>query len=231
MNRTLSLGNRNVNDLMTPRPDMVSLDIDASPKELIEKITTSGHSLFPVYNQDPDNILGMISIKDLWAQSAIEKKQDLKSLLHPPLFVPETLQIFKILELLKQSGTHAALVIDEYGTVQGIVTLHDILEAIVGELPSPGSPENSSAIRREDGSWLIDGLLPVDKFRELFNLGASPEENTGSYHTIAGFVLFHLNHMPSTGSRVEWRGFQFEVIDMDGNRIDKLLVTPSKTDG
>ncbi len=231
MNRTLSLGNRNVNDLMTPRPDMVSLDIDASPKELIEKITTSGHSLFPVYNQDPDNILGMISIKDLWAQSAIEKKQDLKSLLHPPLFVPETLQIFKILELLKQSGTHAALVIDEYGTVQGIVTLHDILEAIVGELPSPGSPENSSAIRREDGSWLIDGLLPVDKFRELFNLDASPEENAGSYHTIAGFVLFHLNHMPSTGSRVEWRGFQFEVIDMDGNRIDKLLVTPSKTDG
>jgi putative hemolysin len=231
MNRALSLGDRNVNDLMTPRPDILFIDIDDPPKELWEKITASGHSQFPVYSQDPDNILGMVSIKDLWAQSVVEKHQDLQPILRTPLFVPEALQALKVLELFKQSGANVALVIDEYGSVQGIVTLHDILESIVGDLPSSESAEDSSAVRRDDGSWLIDGLLPVDKFKELFDLEAMPEEDAGHYHTIAGFVLFRLNRMPVTGSRLEWAGYRFEVVDMDGNRIDKLLVAPPKNDG
>ena len=230
MNRALSLGDRNVNDLMTPRPDIVSIDIDVQPEELREKITTSRHSQFPVYKQDLDNIVGIVSIKDLWAQSITGKGRELHSILLPPLFVPETVQALKVLELFKQSGTHVALVIDEYGTVQGIVTLHDILEVIVGDLPSSNSPEDSDAVRRDDGSWLIDGLLPVDRFKEIFKFEALPEEDTGQYHTVAGFLLFHLNHMPSTGSRFEWSGWQFEVIDMDGHRIDKLLVTPPRND-
>lgn len=231
MNRALSLGDCNVNDLMTPRPDIVSIDIDAPAEELLEKITTSRHSQFPVYSEDPDNILGMVSTKDLWVQSVVEKSQDLRSILRPPLFVPEALQALKVLELFKQSGTHVALVIDEYGSVQGIITLHDILEAMVGDLPSSELAEDSSAVRRDDGSWLIDGLLPVDKFKELFELEAMPEEKAGNYHTIAGFILFRLNQMPTTGSRLEWAGYQFEVVDMDGNRIDKLLITPPKNDG
>jgi putative hemolysin len=124
-----------------------------------------------------------------------------------------------------------ALVVDEYGTVQGIVTLHDILEAMVGDLPSSELAADSSAVRRKDGSWLIDGLLPIDKLKELFEIDVMPQEDVGRYHTIAGFMLFRFNHIPSTGSCFEWAGWQFEVVDMDGNRIDKVLVTPHVKDG
>ncbi len=227
-NRVLSLGDLNVNDIMTPRPDIVFINIDSRPEELLESITAEGHTEFPVYSQDPDNILGIVSTKDLWAQSMTEKRQDLQSILHKPLFIPEALQALKVLELFKQSRTHVALVIDEYGIVQGIVTLHDILESIVGDLPSAEVAEDSGAIRREDGSWLIDGLLPAEKFKEIFNLAEMPEEDAGHYHTIAGFVLFQLNQMPTTGSRLEWANYTFEVVDMDGNRIDKLLVIPPR---
>jgi len=231
VNRALSLGDRNVNDIMTPRPDIVSIDIDDTPEEMWEKITTSGHSQFPVYSQDPDNILGIASIKDLCAQSVGAKGQGLQSILMQPLFVPESLQALKVLELFKQSRTHMALVVDEYGTVQGIVTLHDILEAMVGDLPSAASASDSSVVLRKDGSWLIDGLLSIDKFKEVFHVDAMPQEDMGLYHTIAGFMLFHFNKIPSTGDHFEWAGLQFEVVDMDGNRIDKVLVTPPVKDG
>ncbi|MBA4424114.1 MAG: hypothetical protein C0390_13620 [Syntrophus sp. (in: bacteria)] len=225
-NRALSLGDIDINDLMTPRPDIVSLDIDDRPEEIWGKVTTSGHSQFPVYKRDPDNIVGMVLIKDLLAQSVAGKAQDLQSILLPPFFVPESLQVLKALELFKQSGKHVALVIDEYGTVQGIVTLHDIFEALVGDIPSPESAGDSEAFRREDGSWLIDGLLPVDKFKELFDIDVLPQEDTGHHHTIAGFMLLHFNQIPVTGSYFEWDRWRFEVIDMDGNRIDKVLVEP-----
>jgi putative hemolysin len=231
VNRALSLGDRNVNDIMTPRPDIVSIDIDDRPEEMWEKITTSGHSQFPVHSQDPDNILGIVSIKDVCAQSVGAKGQDLQSILMQPLFVPESLQALKVLELFKQSRTHVALVVDEYGTVQGIVTLHDILEAMVGDLPSAASAADSSVVLRKDGSWLIDGLLSIDKFKEVFHIDAMPQEDMGLYHTIAGFMLFHFNKIPSTGDHFEWAGLQFEVVDMDGNRIDKVLVTPPVKDG
>lgn len=231
VNRALSLGDRNVNDIMTPRPDIVSIDIEDKPEEMWEKITTSGHSQFPVYSQDPDNILGIVSIKDVCAQSIGAKGQDLQSILIQPLFVPESLQALKVLELFKQSRTHVALVVDEYGTVQGIVTLHDILEAMVGDLPSAESAADSSVVLRKDGSWLIDGLLSIDKFKEVFHIDTMPQEDMGLYHTIAGFMLFHFNKIPSTGDHFEWAGLQFEVVDMDGNRIDKVLVTPPMKDG
>lgn len=231
VNRALSLGDRNVNDLMTPRPDIVSIDIEDRPEEMWEKITTSRHSQFPVYSQDPDNILGIVSIKDVCAQSVGAKGQDLQSILMQPLFVPESLQALKVLELFKQSRTHVALVVDEYGTFQGIVTLHDILEAMVGDLPSAASAADSSVVLRKDGSWLIDGLLPIDKFKEVFHIDIMPQEDMGLYHTIAGFMLFHFNKIPSTGDHFEWAGLQLEVVDMDGNRIDKVLVTPPVKDG
>jgi putative hemolysin len=145
--------------------------------------------------------------------------------------VPESLQALKVLELFKQSRTHVALVVDEYGTVQGIVTLHDILEAMVGDLPSAASDGDSSVVLRKDGSWLIDGLLSIDKFKEVFHIDAMPQEDMGLYHTIAGFMLFNFNKIPSTGDHFEWAGLQFEVVDMDGNRIDKVLVTPPVKDG
>jgi putative hemolysin len=231
VNRALRLGDRNVNDIMTPRPDIVSIDIDDKPEEMWEKITTSGHSQFPVYSQDPDNILGIVSIKDLFGQSFGAKEKDLQSILTQPLFVPESLQALKVLELFKQSRTHVALVIDEYGTVQGIVTLHDILEAMVGDMPSDELTADSNVVCRTDGSWLIDGLLSIDKFKEVFHIDAMPQEDMGLYHTIAGFMLFHFNQIPSTGDHFEWAGLHFEVVDMDSNRIDKVLVTPPMKDG
>ena len=230
MNRALSLGDLHVSDIMTPRPDMVAFDILAQPEEIRDKTTTSGHSCFPVYSEDPNNIIGMISIKDLWVQFVTAEGQDIQSIILPPLFVPETLRALKVLELFKKSGTHVALVIDEYGTVQGIVTLHDILEMMVGDPPSSELATDLDAVHREDGSWLIDGLLSIDRFKELFEIDAMPEEDTEHYRTIAGFMLFQFGHIPSTGSRFEWAGWQFEVVDMDGNRIDKILVTPSKSD-
>lgn len=230
VNRALSLGDRDVNDLMTPRPDIVSLDLNDTTEEICKTITASTHSLFPVYDQDPDNILGTVSMKDLWTRFVVEKSQDLHSILRPPLFVPEALPVLKLLEFFKQSGTHMALVVDEYGTVQGIVTLHDVLEAMVGDLPSAELFEEPGVIHRKDGSWLVDGLLPMDKFTELVGVDVLPQESAGRYHTIAGFMLFHFKHIPLAGSRFEWAGWQFEVIDMDGNRIDKVLVTPPVMD-
>ncbi|MBP1749226.1 MAG: hypothetical protein H6Q52_1765 [Deltaproteobacteria bacterium] len=231
MNRALSLGDLHVSDIMTPRPDIVAFDILALPEEIRDKATTSGHSCFPVYSEDPNNIIGMVSIKDLWVQLVTAEEQDMQSIVLPPLFVPEALRALKVLELFKQSGTHVALVIDEYGTVQGIVTLHDILEMMVGDLPPSELTTDLDAVHREDGSWLIDGLLSIDKFKELFEIDAMPQEDTEHYRTIAGFILFQSGRIPSTGSRFEWGGWQFEVVDMDGNRIDKILVAPSKSGG
>jgi putative hemolysin len=225
-NRALSLGDIDINDIMTPRPDIISIDIDDHLKEIWKKVTASGHSQFPVYRQDPDNILGMVSIKDLLARFAAEQDQDLQAVLSPPLFVYESLSALKALELFKQSKKHVALVIDEYGTVQGIVTLHDVFEALVGDIPTLESSEDPIAFRREDGSWLIDGLLPLDKFKELFEICVMPQEERGHYRTIAGFMLLNFKQIPTAGSRFEWSGLHFEVVDMDGCRIDKVLVEP-----
>ena len=230
VNRALSLGDRNVNDIMTPRPDITSIDVYDSWEEIRKIMTVSGHSQFPVYNQDPDNVLGIVSIKDLWKKSDNIKREDIQEIIQQPLFVPESLKALKILELFKQSETHVALVVDEYGTVQGIVTLHDILEAIVGDLPSSELTTNSNIVRRTDGSWLIDGLLPIEKFKEVFHIEAMPQEDTGRYHTIAGFILFSFNRIPAVGDHFEFAGWRFEVIDMDGNRIDKILLTPDVKD-
>lgn len=224
--RALSLGDIGIKDIMTPRPDIVSIDIDDHPEEIWKKITASGHSQFPVYRQDPDNVAGMVSIKDLLAQSVAGQAQNLQPILFSPLFVPESMQALKTLELFKQSGKHVALVVDEYGTFQGIVTLHDIFESLVGDIPSFELTEDPNAFRREDGSWLIDGLLPMDKFKELFSIDVMPREDTGYYHTIAGFMLLHFKQIPSTGSHFELAGLRFEVVDMDGHRIDKILVEP-----
>ncbi len=226
VNRVLSLGDRKVNDLMTARPDMVAIDIDTDREEMWQRIAASGHSQFPVYKDDPDNVLGIVSIKNLCRGFMAKRKTNLDSLLTPPLFVPEGLPALRVLELFKQSGTHVALVIDEYGVIQGIVTLHDILEATVGDLPSAGIVADPDAVRREDGSWLIDALLPVEKFKDIFGIEIVSEEENNHYHTVAGFMLHHFGYIPSTGSHFEWAGWRFEVIDMDGQRIDKVLVTP-----
>lgn len=225
--RVFSLGDRDVNDLMTHRPDVVALDVEDSPEENWKKIQESGHSIFPVYEHELDNIQGTVSIKDLCAQPSTSERPDIKSVVVPALFVPEGLTVYKVLERFKQAMTHAALVIDEYGNLQGIITLHDILEAIIGDLPSFHMNGDAEAVQREDGSWLLDALLPVDKFKEMFEIDEMPGEDKGYYDTLGGFMLVQFGQIPSPGAYFSWNSLRFEVVDMDGQRIDKVLVSPA----
>jgi len=220
------LGDLRAGALMTPRTEIVWLDIDDPPEETRRKIADSGHSRFPVGQGSLDNILGIVQIKDMLGRNMAGKSPDLKASLRRPLFVPESTHTLKVLELFKQSGIHVSLVVDEYGSVQGLVTLKDILEEIVGDIPSVEDLEEPLAVQREDGSWLLDGMLLVDDFKEIFSIKELPGE--GIYQTLGGFVLMHMGRIPAVGNHFEWSGLRFEVVDMDKNRIDKVLVMPAR---
>jgi putative hemolysin len=225
--RVFRLGDRRVSAVMTPRTEIVWLDREASAQEIRQTITESAHSCFLVADGSLDNVLGVVHAKDLLAHILGEQVVDLGATLQQPLYVPESMRALKVLELFKQSGTHIALVIDEYGGIQGLVTPNDILEAIVGDLPVAGEQLEPLAVQREDGSWLLDGMLPVDEFKDLFDLGELPGEDQGIYQTLAGFVIMQLGRIPVVADHFEWEGFKIEVIDMDGNRVDKVLITPT----
>ncbi len=218
------LGDLRVGALMTTRTEIVWLDIDDLPEEIRRKIADSGHSRFPVGQGSLDNILGIVQVKDMLGRNMAGKPADLKASLRRPLFVPESTHALKVLELFKQSGIHISLVVDEYGSVQGLVTLNDILEEIVGDIPSVEELEQPLAVQREDGSWLLDGMLSIDEFKEIFHIRKVPGE--GSYQTLAGLILMQMGRIPSVGNHFEWGGLRFEVVDMDGNRVDKVLVMP-----
>ncbi len=224
--RVFRLGDRRVSALMTPRPDMVWLDLEDSSEVNRQKMLDSGHSKFPVCRGGLDNVLGIVQVTDLLFRCLASLPLDLTVSLQQPLFVPESTRGLKVLELFKQTGTHIALVVDEYGVIQGLVTLKDMLEEIVGDLPSIEQQEDPLAVQREDGSWLLDGMLSVEEFLELFGIGDLSEEQRGTYHTLGGFVIMNLGRIPSATDRFEWNRLRFEVMDMDGNRVDKVLVTP-----
>lgn len=225
--RVFRLGDRRVSAVMTPRTEIVWLDREASGLEIRRTITESAHSRFLVADGSLDNVLGVVHAKDLLAHILGEQVVNLEATLQQPLYVPESMRALKVLELFKQSGTHIALVIDEYGGIQGLVTPNDILEAIVGDLPEAGEQVEPLAVQREDGSWLLDGMLPVDEFKDLFDLGELPGEDQGIYQTLAGFVVMQLGRIPAATDYFVWEGLKIEVVDMDGNRVDKVLVTPT----
>ena len=220
------LGDRKASVLMTPRAEITWVDVNLSLEDNWQRIQDSGYSQFPVCQGSLENILGIVSLKPLCLSMARGESPDLKQNLIRPMFVHEGMTILKVLELFKQSGNHIALVVDEYGSTQGLVTLHDILEAIVGGMPGMGEETWETAVRREDGSWLLDGMLPADELKELFNIAKLPEEERGDYQTLGGFVMMHMGRIPSAADYFEWEGLRFEVMDMDGHRVDKVLVTP-----
>jgi len=226
--RVFRLGDRRVGAVMTPRTEIVWLDSEAPLEEIRDTIMGSAHSRFVVAQGSLDNVVGIAQAKDLLVHFLGEHTVDLTTIAQQPLFVPETMGALKVLELFKQSGTHIALAIDEYGGIQGLVTPNDILEAIVGDLPEAGEGAEPQALQREDGSWLLDGMLPVDEFKALFHLGPLPGEDQAVYHTLAGFVIMQLGRIPRAGEYFEWEGLKIEVVDMDGNRVDKVLVIPSQ---
>jgi putative hemolysin len=229
MERVFSLGDRKVNSIMTPRGEIVWLDIDDPPEEIQQKISSGPYSLFPVCRNRLDNVLGIVQSKDLLSCNLKDRKVDLKSSLLPPLFVPESMRALKVLERFKQTGIHLAIVLDEYGSVQGIVALTDLLEGLVGDIPHIEELAEPQIMRRDDGSWLVDGTLPVADFKEAIHLERLPGEENGLYQTVGGFVMMHLEKVPSTGDHFEWGGYRFEVVDMDEHRVDKLLVMPVVT--
>jgi putative hemolysin len=184
----------------------------------------SRHSRFPVIQGNFDNVLGIVSAKDILKQSLGGQPTNIRLALGPPLFVPETASALKALELFKREGTHFALVTDEYGGIQGLVTDRDILEAIVGELPSRDEPNEPEVTVREDGSWLVDGLLNIDRLKEILEMDMLPDEESGRYHTVSGFMMTQLGGIPAVGQHFEWKNFRFEVMDMDGRRVDKVLI-------
>jgi putative hemolysin len=221
----LRIGDWQISAMMTPRTEIIWLDVDDPPAEIRRKIAESAHSRFPVAQGSLDMILGVVQTKDILLSSLTGQPIDLKAVLQHPLYVPETKPVLDVIELFRETRTHIALVIDEYGGLMGMVTINDILEGIVGDLPVMGELAQPSAVRREDGSWLLDGLLPVDEFQDLLQIEL-PEESRGYYQTVGGFVMAQLGRIPSASDHFEWGCFRFEVMDMDGHRVDKVLVAP-----
>ena len=220
-----SLGDQRVYSLMTPRTDIIYLDINDSLEEVRRKIDESGFSRFPVRQGSLDVILGVVRARDMLVRALSGDPIKLKDLLKPAYFIPETMLASRALEIFKEKGTELLLVIDEFGGIQGLLTINDILEEIVGQIEL----EEPQATQRQDGSWLLDGMLEVDEFKDIFNLNALPHED--EYETLSGFVMMSLGRVPQSADHFEWQGLRFEVIDMDGRRVDKVLVTtlPQRT--
>jgi putative hemolysin len=224
------LADRTVSDLMSPRPKVAWIDLDGTPEANLQLMLSAGYSYFPVCRENLDGLLGVVSVKSLWAATASGQLADLEKLMVKPLIVPETMPALRLLESFKQAGAQTALVIDEYGGVEGIVTVMDVLEAIVGDISSSDEAAALEAVQREDGSWLIDGLLPAEELRSIFSIGLLPGEEQDAYQTLGGFMMMSLGRIPETGDSFEWGQLRFEVVDMDGHRVDKVLIAPLPPD-
>ena len=214
-----SIGDQRVYSVMTPRTEIVWLDISDSPEEIRQKIAGSPYSRFPVRDDTLDNVVGVVRARDLLLANLAGEKLNLKNNLHPAIYIPESAQASHALEMFKGGKAELMLVVDEFGAVQGLITLNDILSEIVEGIGT----DEPQATQRQDGSWLLDGMLPVDDFKEIFNLRDLPEEE--NYETLGGFIMFSLGRIPQSADRFEWNGMRFEVMDMDARRVDKVLVT------
>ncbi len=215
------LGARTIGALMTPRTKVVALLVSDTPEVVRRKITQSGHSQFPLCEENLDNIVGVVQARDLLTQALAGYRMDIRAVAYEPLCIPESTPALKALELFRKSGKRIALVLDEHGVFQGLVTVNDIMESVVGEISQFAKPK---AVQRRDGSWLVDGLMPLDEFKSIFRLGSLPDEKKGAYHTLGGFVMMHLRHIPSAGEWFQIGPLRFEIMDMDGLRVDKVLV-------
>jgi len=218
------LDDRQIGSLMIPRGDIVYLDINQPIETSLKHVAESDHSRFPVCKGGLHDILGMIETKQLLNQMLNRGVIDLTTQLQPCVYVPETLTGMELLQQFRGSGTNMVCVIDEYAHVLGLVTLQDVLEAVTGQF-TPRNASEAQALKREDGSWLLDGLIPITDLKDLLDLEAVPEENKGRYHTLSGMMMWLLNRLPRTGDVSEWEQWRFEVIDLDGRRVDKVLAS------
>lgn len=225
---TLRLGDRRVSALMTPRPQMEFLDLQDSEEANMAKLLASHYSRFPIIDGGFEHVLGIVEVKDLLAAPLAGKPIDLRAAIRPVLYIPETAPALKALELFKRQGAPMALIVDEYGDIQGLMTLNDLLESLVGDIAGPGGEDERTVVQREDGSWLIDGMVPIDEVFDLIKLDPTEPAEERDYETLGGFMMATLKRIPQAADSVEIEGFRFEVMDMDGRRVDKVLVAPPK---
>ena len=227
--RALRLDDQHLKSLMTPRVDLVILDLEDERHKNLEAIATNPYSRYPVCRGDRSHILGYVMARDLFAQAVRTGSLDgvdLDGAVQELLYVPETVSAMALLEMFKKNRAELALIVDEYGDIQGMVTLSDVMSALVGDVSVAGEEHDADAVRRPDGSWLLDGGVSLDRFRDVLETACEfPGEDEGAYHTRAGFLLYQLGYIPKPAEIVDWEGLRFEVMDMDGNRIDRIMVS------
>lgn len=221
----LDLGDRRVSTLMTPRKEVVWLDISDDPERLRSRLSASPHARYPVAKGDLDGLLGVVHAKDLLMQLLSNVPVNLEAVLRPSLVVPDSLTALKALEQFRAGGQQLAFVVDEHGAIQGLFTLNDLVSTVVGDMQEPGVQENPDAVRREDGSWLLDGRIDLERLEEILDVEGFDDGDEHAYSTLAGFLIHRLGRIPAVGQHLTWRGLRFEVVDLDGRRVDRVLVS------
>ena len=216
------LSDRTLEAIMTPRPEIVWLDVKATQETIRETVQNSAHSRFPVCDGTIDKPLGLVRAKDLLANCLGSERLALSEVMQDPLFAPDNAHALQVLDRFRETGVHLAMLVDEYGGIEGLVTSFDVLEAIVGDIPTMAEIDEPPIVQRKDGTWLVDGLTSVDDFKRNFDIGSLPGE--GSFQTVGGYVVFMLGSLPAAGSHFGYGGLRIEVADMDGRRVDKVIV-------
>lgn len=224
MRNVFRLDDRQIASLMTPRSEIIYLDIEQPLEGNLENLMNSDHSRYPVCRGGIHDTVGIITAKRLLKQRMKGESTNIQEYLQPAIFVPESLTGMKLLEQFRESGVQMVFVVDEYGEILGLITLQDVLEALTGEF-RPRDPEDVWAVQREDGSWLLDGLIPIQELKDRLDLRSVPEEQKGRYNTLSGMMMWLIGNLPRTSDVAEWQGWRLEVVDMDGNRIDKVLAS------
>ena len=226
--RIFRLSDRDVSAVMTPRTELIFLSIDASSDEILEKIAQYPFSRYPVYKESYDDLIGIVDSRDLLLQKVTKNEFNLHAVMEKPSFLPESTTALDALEFLRGSGVKVAVVIDEYGGVLGIAGINDILRAIVGTIKETDIEHEDEVVLRDDGSWLFDGMLQIDELKNYLGVDYLPEEEEQKYETLSGLMMNMLNRIPVAGDYFDWNDIRFEVMDMDGRRVDKVLVTPQQ---
>ncbi len=224
------LDDRQIGSMMIPRAEIVWLDVADPLDVLLQRVAESRHARYPVCRGSLDDVVGVLGVASLLQPLAMGKRPTLEEHMVPPVFVPETLSGMELLEHFRAAGTDIVFVVDEYGAVQGVITERDLLEAITGEFGN-ATDEDAWAVQRDDGSWLLDGLIPVPELKDRLDLKDLPDEDRGRYNTLAGMIMLLLGRLPRTTDTVEWEGWRFEVVDLDGKRVDKVLVARTQPIG
>lgn len=224
--RIFRLSDRDVSAVMTPRTELIFLSINANNEEILEKINQYPFSRYPVYKESYDDLVGIVDSRDLLLQKVITNDFNLRSVMQKPSFLPETTPALDALEHLRNTGVKVAVIIDEYGGVLGIAGMNDILRAIIGSVKEQDISYEEDVIMRDDGSWLLDGMIQIDELKEYIGIEKLPEEEDQKYETLSGLMMAILNRIPIAGDYFDWNGYRFEVMDMDGRRVDKVMVIP-----